>query len=309
MRSSPIPEADDEDTFSANNSPTNEDESVFNPANFGNVQVSQTPGSHVTSPWSTSSLRIEMESARRLAVSKKLHPYQRDTVDTFLKVSNSSSIAREAQLFIALCELGNKFDSIASAAPSFTVGPALLENIKTYTMAVLLSSKLEVYKGVVPRDHVLAIIRKEGLNIPPNFDRDPHVLKVVGMAIADELTQVRSRIKKAVGASIKDHTTIYDLAESLTDGTKCIVSVPLCARLTLLRKVYLENNTKNFWDAVDSRLKLIQSTASGDARKVTRAFKKILDEDRQTYGDVPSTIAVQDEADAWQDSVDQVISA
>ena len=43
-----------------------------------------------------------------------------------------------------------------------------------------------------------AIIRKEGLNIPPNFDRDPHILKVVGMAIAEELTQAHSRLKKAV---------------------------------------------------------------------------------------------------------------
>ncbi len=36
------------------------------------------------------------------------------------------------------------------------------------------------------------------------------------------------------------------------------------------RKVYLEDETKGFWDSVDARLKLIRSTANGDARKITR---------------------------------------
>jgi len=37
--------------------------------------------------WSTSSLRIESDRGRRLAVAKKLHPYQRDLIDEFIKVS------------------------------------------------------------------------------------------------------------------------------------------------------------------------------------------------------------------------------
>jgi hypothetical protein len=39
-----------------------------------------------------------------------------------------------------------------------------------------------------------------------------------------------------------------------------------------------------------------------------RAFKKILDEDCRTYGEAPANISVQTEADAWQESVDQIIS-
>ncbi|KIM48976.1 hypothetical protein M413DRAFT_6222 [Hebeloma cylindrosporum] len=294
MRSS-LPPGDGEDLWSGNNTTNSESDPPL--ASSDEMQGSPA-NSHIINAWHTSSLRIEMESARRLAVSKKLHPYQRDAVETFLK---ASPVAREAHLFVFMCELGNKLDSILSTAPAFTVSSALLENIKAFTVAVLLSSKLEVYKGVVPRDHVLAIIRKEGLNIPPNLDRDPHIVKVVGIAIAEELTQARSRVKKAVGASIKNSTTIYDLADALTDGTRCIVSVPLCARLSLLRKVYLEDETKGFWDSVDARLKLIRSTANGDARKITRAFRKILDDDRQTYGDAPTDIHVEAEADAWQE--------
>jgi len=37
--------------------------------------------------WLTSSLRLESERARRLAVTRKLHPYQRDLTDEFIRVS------------------------------------------------------------------------------------------------------------------------------------------------------------------------------------------------------------------------------
>jgi hypothetical protein len=82
MRSSPPPEDEDEDMYSGNNGAQESD-----PATGSASFTQSSPIGHV-SPWSTSSLRIETERARRLAISKKLHPYQRDDVETFLKVSN-----------------------------------------------------------------------------------------------------------------------------------------------------------------------------------------------------------------------------
>lgn len=117
--------------FGVRSPPARPDEMQGSPAN-----------SHIINAWHTSSLRIEMESARRLAVSKKLHPYQRDAVETFLKVtifsplhsmvlslimnSKASPVAREAHIFVFMCKLGNKLDSILSTAPAFTVLSALL---------------------------------------------------------------------------------------------------------------------------------------------------------------------------------------
>ena len=56
------------------------------PANIdGSASESNTtsqPGSSLTS-----SLRLESDRARRLAVTRKLHPYQRDLTDEFIRVS------------------------------------------------------------------------------------------------------------------------------------------------------------------------------------------------------------------------------
>jgi len=54
--------------------------------------------------WLTSSLRVESDRARRLAVTRKLHPYQRDLMDEFIRVSGHviELVAKAYSQFAAL---------------------------------------------------------------------------------------------------------------------------------------------------------------------------------------------------------------
>jgi len=66
--SSPQPEDEDEDMYSGNNG-ANESELADS---LSGAQSS--PDRHAVSPWSATSLRAEVESARRLAVFQKIAP-------------------------------------------------------------------------------------------------------------------------------------------------------------------------------------------------------------------------------------------
>ena len=61
----------------------------------------------------------------------------------------------EVKLFLAICAVENKLDHIVMNTPNFTISSVLAENINSYALTVLLSTKLSAYKGVVPRDHVM----------------------------------------------------------------------------------------------------------------------------------------------------------
>ncbi|KAF8148460.1 hypothetical protein B0H34DRAFT_737147 [Crassisporium funariophilum] len=269
---------------------------------------SQEPASssEVTNHANPSVLRGEVAKAQRLAQRAKLNPYQIEAVENFAK---ASSLARDVQLFIEICATGNKLDAIVTAAPPFTVSPGLLENIKSYATAVLLSPRLSAYEGSIPCGHVYAIILQQGVYIPVNLEHNAHAKRVVHSEIQEELTQARSRIKKVIKLSIHDSVeasdTIYDLASCIVAHTQCKVTVPLCARLALLRKIYISSS--KYWDLVDERLLLIRNKAQKDEKKISRAFERILEADQATYGD-RTTYTITNNNDMWQQSIDLVIA-
>ncbi|KAG5649784.1 hypothetical protein H0H81_002048 [Sphagnurus paluster] len=95
----------------------------------------------------------ELVSARRFAARHKLHPYQREAVEEFVK---DTIVGQQIKLFIKQCELGNKLDGLLMVAPPFSVSKPLMDNIKSYGLAVLLSPKLSAYKHAgVPVSHVI----------------------------------------------------------------------------------------------------------------------------------------------------------
>jgi len=86
-----------------------------------------------------------------------------------------SSTLKQSILFIQLCAVENLISGIKSTAPPFVSSPQLLvsiflgsftaskfflqENIKSFIVAVLLSSKLRVYKkNSVPVEHVMVYV-------------------------------------------------------------------------------------------------------------------------------------------------------
>ena len=103
--------------------------------------------------------------------------------------------------------------------------------------------------------HKQAVLAHLNVN-PPDISTNFHVYKEVKKVVNHQLTQQRSNIKKEVSilsdmgwlslphtnnsthyqlkSSVKKNKSIYELAVSLVEDTKCVVTVPLCARLALL---------------------------------------------------------------------------
>ncbi|EDR02850.1 uncharacterized protein LACBIDRAFT_332038 [Laccaria bicolor S238N-H82] len=220
--------------------------------------------------------------ACRLLRQQQLTPYQRTEADQFIKVYSFSCCM---MIFLQLCSVKNKLDEIVKTAPPFTVSGPLFENMKSLVVAVLLSAKLGAYKGSLPRDHVFTLIKKDGVHLPAGFEKNAYTLKVINSAIQDELTQAHSRIKKMIKESVVASETIFELTTAVITNTHSSVTVPLCARLALLCKLYTEVSDATYWDKVDARLKLIRTMAGDDTMKITRTFEKILEGDQAKYGD------------------------
>ncbi|KAF9526610.1 hypothetical protein CPB83DRAFT_895953 [Crepidotus variabilis] len=97
------------------------------------------------------SLRSELVRARRACERNKLSPYQVEQIESFTK---TSPLARDVDVRVELSAIRNLLAAIVAAIPPFAVKGPLAENLRSYSMAVLLSSKLSAYKGNVPRDLV-----------------------------------------------------------------------------------------------------------------------------------------------------------
>ncbi|KAJ7900723.1 hypothetical protein B0H14DRAFT_3423333 [Mycena olivaceomarginata] len=161
---------------------------------------------------------------------------------------------------------------------------------------------------------MLVVLKKFRFDIPPGLEHYPaDWAKVVG-ASQYALTQRRSKIKKVIHASLKpnkdgvygpeaEHQNIYDLMQAIIKGTQCSVSVELCARIALRRKVFLKHPGTNFWDKLDDRLAKIRSAAKGDAKKIIRYT---LNEDQDKHG-AKSYVLDENAVDAFQQQVDELI--
>ncbi|TFK18094.1 hypothetical protein FA15DRAFT_710197 [Coprinopsis marcescibilis] len=101
------------------------------------------------------------------------------------------------------------------------------------------------------------------------------------------------------------------MALELVRDTKCVVTVALCARLALLRKVHGENNKSDgrFWDHVDARLDLIRSMAAGDDDKLQAALSGILKQDRTKYGSAQEQAATIPSTNDWQAAVNDALTS
>ncbi|KAF8147461.1 hypothetical protein K438DRAFT_1626254, partial [Mycena galopus ATCC 62051] len=147
-------------------------------------------------------------------------------------------------------------------------------------------------------------------NIPADWAK---VISVAQYA----LTQRRGKIKKLLRASLKpdengvyapdtEHQNIYDLAQAIVKDTQCAVNVVLCARIALMRQVYLVCPGTKTWDKLDERLAEIRANAKGDAKRITRAFRHVLTQDQDKHG-AKNYVLDENAVDNFQQQVDDVI--
>ncbi|KAJ7452236.1 hypothetical protein FB451DRAFT_1145303 [Mycena latifolia] len=254
-------------------------------------------------------------AAKCYTVKKRLRPEQATEVDVFLSVR---SLLRLHLFFTNLLALGNQMSKIIATTPVFEVSPDLKKNINNYAPAVLLSSKMNIYKGDGITNILLAIIKKHRFGIPANTENIPADWAKVVAVVEDALTQKRLSCLP-IGRSLrinskdKDFTpppkrqNIFELAQAIIKGSQCSVNVILCARIALMRKVYIKHPGVKFWDKLDDRLVTIHKESSGDANKLIRAFRFALTDDQNTHGVKNYELDDEKDVDEFQQSVDDLI--
>ncbi|KAJ7441181.1 hypothetical protein B0H11DRAFT_2292471 [Mycena galericulata] len=257
-----------------------------------------------------------MSAIQRYAEKKRLRVEQATEVNLLL---HDAPAVRHAKLLANIFHVSNQIGAIVTAAPPFEVSPGLTKNIHNYAAAILLSSKISAYKGSVPTNILLNILKKHRFDLPPGIENNPADLAKLVAAIQEAFTQLRAKFKKALLASLKankndkeiapgpQHQNIFKLTLSFVDGTQCTVTVELCARVALMRQIFLQDSGPKYWDKLDASLAAIRAQAKGSAKKITKAFHHILTTDQELHG--VKDYELNEDVDAFQQEVDDLIDA
>ncbi|OBZ75012.1 hypothetical protein A0H81_05602 [Grifola frondosa] len=164
------------------------------------------------------------------------------------------------------------------------------------------------------------ILKHYRFDLPVGIEQNHADWAKVINAAKNAFTQIRSSIKKELCHSTKAddstvHLNIYNLTEHIIQKTNCKISVPLCARIALMRSVYLEDSLDKFWNILDSHLAHINEKASTaptvekHAEKIIKAFSHILKLDREKHGP-PAMYELEDDmANDFQRQIDETIES
>ncbi|KAJ6619170.1 hypothetical protein B0H10DRAFT_2189155 [Mycena sp. CBHHK59/15] len=236
-------------------------------------------------------------AAKRYTEKKQLRGEQKTELDTFLKDPAS---LREAKLFVNLLHVDNLINQIVIATAPYEVSASLEKNISNYAAAVLLSSKISTYKGANPTNILLAILKKHRFDLPAGIEHNSADWAKIGYSL-----KIKKSDKKYVLGPKQQN--IFNLTQVFVDGTQFTVNVLLCARVALMRKVYLLESGLKFWDKLDSNLSQIRKQADGDKKKIIKAFRHILTQDQMTNG--VKDYELDEDVDTFQKEVDDLIEA
>ncbi|KAF7354470.1 hypothetical protein MVEN_01136200 [Mycena venus] len=215
---------------------------------------------------------------------------------------------REVKLLVNLMVVQNQIEKIVTATAPWQPSPDLLKNIQNNAAAVLLSSKIRTYKGVTATNIIIEILKQHRFDLPAGIEHNPADLSKVIGATQEALTLRRSKFKKLKMPPKADQLSIFQLTTLFVDGTRCSVNVPVCARVALMRKVYLKEPRQKFWDAVDENLAKIRKRVDGDSKQIIRAFRHILNADHNSHGVKDYTLD-DETVDGFQQQVDDMIDA
>ncbi|KAJ7802569.1 hypothetical protein B0H14DRAFT_3488343 [Mycena olivaceomarginata] len=261
--------------------------------------------------------RNVVQLLQRLGESKRLRP---DQITDGINAVNDPPAVQGAKMILGLHVLFNRLEAFELGKTPFTVSDDTETNIAHYAAAILLSTKLSAYKGSVAKNILLDLLKINRFDLPSNIERNPADYAKLVAVVREALTQMRSKIKKGVhvlaasfkvnkepSPSAREHQNIFELITHLVHGTKCAVTPELCARVALMRQVYIEDSGPRFWDSLNADLRKIRNRAGGNPRKPNKAFENVLSTDRATHGvndySIPSDIV-----DEVQREVDDTIS-
>ncbi|KAJ7364337.1 hypothetical protein DFH08DRAFT_798697 [Mycena albidolilacea] len=265
-----------------------------------------------------------VSAARQYAERKRLRSDQVTALEVFLNVSRTPLPLRGQDAHRPLGPR-NQVEKIVTSKPTFEVSEDCKTNIRKYAPAVLLSSKINVYKGEGITHILTDIIKRHRFDLPPGVEHVPADWAKVLAIVQDALMQTRSKVKKEIGWSLKvnksddlcaplaQHKNIYQLAQAIVKGTQCSVNVVLCACIAVMRAVYLEHPGSKFWDQMDKRLARIRKMGGNDAKKITKYWCSeyypwtSLEVDQAKHGVQDSYELDETVVDEFQQKIDDLI--
>ncbi|KAJ7093591.1 hypothetical protein C8R44DRAFT_749955 [Mycena epipterygia] len=169
---------------------------------------------------------------------------------------------RHAKILTNIFQVSNQFAAFVVAQPGFEVASRLEKNISNYAAAILLSRKISAYKGSIPINTLLNILKKFRFDLPAGIENNPADYAKVVAAIQEAFTQLRAKFKKALCASLKanktdktiapgpEHQNIFKLTQIFVDGTQCTATIELCARVALMCIYLIRESGPRFEDKI-----------------------------------------------------------
>lgn len=259
------------------------------------------------------------------AAKKKLKTDQIADLEQFTR---DPPLVREAKIMACLIQTNNRLNELHAAAPQFFINDSLKKNILALGNRVLLSTKLITYKGEALKAQLLTVILRQGYDLPPNIESNHANYRVLERAAGMALTNKRSSMKKLIRKSLtgsedadeaikpdsSEHMSIYDLTKAFVKGTKCKTTPALCARVALMREVFMKDQGEAFWDNVDNRIAKIREKATqagleNAATRIVKAYAKILKNDRELHGSQVAEQEFPEEVGQVQQDIDSVIES
>ncbi|KAJ7111880.1 hypothetical protein C8R44DRAFT_856494 [Mycena epipterygia] len=185
--------------------------------------------------------------------------------------------------------LEGKLAQIVTAAPEFAVTASLDKNMRQLAFCIMSSVKVSSYKGSVTTAHLMNILKTKCYDLPAGIEFIPSDWACVKARAEYHLTQCRATLKKFLKASMppksppKEHWNIFVLGQRFVKDTQTVLKVELCARIALMTAVHSVPG-EDFYDKLDERLVWIPEQAHNDPKKIAKAFKVALNEDRANHG-------------------------
>ncbi|KZS91023.1 hypothetical protein SISNIDRAFT_487716 [Sistotremastrum niveocremeum HHB9708] len=220
-------------------------------------------------------------------------------------------IANTVSLQSQLQVITKKLDDTVNAKAGFTIPKTLEDKIDVWVWKIILLPTLPAYQGVAgPTPRLIDMIKthKWGFNPKPE-DSKAH-WKIVTKKVQDQFTQARYAIKQQImnsfgaPASAEDPTIvgnlgIGDLCTNLArvnPEAQIVPDAALLARVAFLRSEILKNKERDAWVVIDGELEKIREAFGKNEEKMSKMFKRLLKEDRNTYGECDVT-AIQKAAE------------
>ncbi|KAJ6597352.1 hypothetical protein B0H10DRAFT_1959880 [Mycena sp. CBHHK59/15] len=254
-----------------------------------------------------------VNAIQRYAERKRLRGEQTTEATIFV---NDTPAVRDTKLLINLLHLSNVLGKIVTSAPPYEVSAALEKNLHDYATAILLSSKISAYKGSVPTNTLLDILKKHRFDLPVGIENNPADFAKVISAVQEAFTQLRSNCSQASRSTKglpNSRQAVSSKISSKSPKSSSRYPVLGIRRALCSRRAhapdYLKDSGVKFWNTLDFDLAEIScGSQRATPRWLRRAFRHILAQDQTKHG-VKDYEITETGVNEFQQTVNDLIDA